>query len=355
MPTSARPPSRPDFLFGLLAGMIVILVIALGGMVAWMFLGRTSSSGDRPAPQSAAPTPPVLPETPSEPAPIRMEPLDLKPVELDSDGDSIPDGRDNCPTVTNPDQRDSDGDKSGDSCDEDRDGDGFPNAQDNCPDDPQPDQMDQDRDGKGDVCDETPFPVRMRPRSSSIEVQDAGIAVERMNELEKKLKGFPSDPEKRAQSADEIGPVASESVHVLAAAIRMMSQELDASNAVKQRLIDARKSGMPGLTPEETLRRFKELEADVEAKTNRMKDVCSRILNSAKSLANGGLGKIRPEELGDAIESSGLNDATRELHEKWSGLSERTPKPPEIPSQGEVGAKLKSLAAWLGKLENELK
>jgi hypothetical protein len=457
MPTPARPPSRPDFLFGLLAGMSVILVIVLGGMVAWMFLGRSSGSGDRPAPQSRAAAPRVSPSTQSGPPAIVIEPLkpdgggnvgvsqdgqgsqstdggsagnqpspdtvawgggvqikspgqidglpdagsgsgqggttNQDPVNTpeakpdpsppqdpvvdqpkDRDGDGVPDDLDNCPNSRNEDQKDSDDDKSGDVCDEDRDGDGFPNTKDNCPDDHQPDQFDQDRDGRGDFCDETPVPPdnesgdgRPNPRkpsqppppppspSDAIDFQDASIAVEKMDELEKKLKGFPSDPEKRAQSADEIGPVASESVHVLAAAIRMMSRELEASNAARQRLVDARKSGMPGLTPEETLRRFRALEADAEAKTKRMRDVCSRILGSAKSLANAGLAAIRPEELGDAIESSGLNEATRELHEKWSALSERTPKPPGIPSQGEVGAKLKSLAAWLGKLENDLK
>jgi hypothetical protein len=38
-------------------------------------------------------------------------------VAVDSDGDGIPDGCDNCPTTANPDQLDSDGDGRGDACD----------------------------------------------------------------------------------------------------------------------------------------------------------------------------------------------------------------------------------------------
>lgn len=48
--------------------------------------------------------------------------------EEDSDGDGIPDSRDNCINVSNKDQRDSDGDGYGDACDADLNNDGFINA-----------------------------------------------------------------------------------------------------------------------------------------------------------------------------------------------------------------------------------
>ena len=61
----------------------------------------------------------------------------------DVDADGIPDYRDNCPNVANPDQLDSDNDGLGDACD-------------NCPDKVNPDQKDADGDGVGDVCDNCP-------------------------------------------------------------------------------------------------------------------------------------------------------------------------------------------------------
>ncbi len=60
----------------------------------------------------------------------------------DADNDGVANVNDNCPTVANPDQRDSlDGDLFGDACD-------------NCPANANPDQRDSDGDGQGDICDE---------------------------------------------------------------------------------------------------------------------------------------------------------------------------------------------------------
>jgi hypothetical protein len=81
----------------------------------------------------------------------------------DTDHDGVPDAIDNCPTVFNPDQADSNHDGIGDACEPgggtpgpDTDGDGVPDATDNCPDVPNPTQVDSDGDGAGDACDPCP-------------------------------------------------------------------------------------------------------------------------------------------------------------------------------------------------------
>jgi len=63
---------------------------------------------------------------------------------------------DNCKRISNPEQKNTDGDEFGDMCDPDIDNDLISNTEDNCPDVDNPDQADQDGDGVGDVCDNCP-------------------------------------------------------------------------------------------------------------------------------------------------------------------------------------------------------
>jgi hypothetical protein len=71
----------------------------------------------------------------------------------DSDGDSFCVASDNCPTVANADQVDSDTDGSGDACDTDDDNDGVLDTTDNCRLVRNASQADADSDGRGDACD----------------------------------------------------------------------------------------------------------------------------------------------------------------------------------------------------------
>lgn len=99
----------------------------------------------------------------------RMQVFEIVPVQCpvagygDMDGDGDSDLCDNCPTVPNADQLDSDGDGLGDACDtdgqNDADHDGVVDSADNCPSLWNPRQPDGDGDGRGDACDHCPQTV----------------------------------------------------------------------------------------------------------------------------------------------------------------------------------------------------
>ncbi|BAP56795.1 hypothetical protein THII_2498 [Thioploca ingrica] len=74
--------------------------------------------------------------------------------ECDSDNDGIKNSLDNCPSISNSDQLDTDEDGAGDVCDYDDDNDGIENSLDNCPSISNSDQLDTDEDGTGDACDD---------------------------------------------------------------------------------------------------------------------------------------------------------------------------------------------------------
>jgi hypothetical protein len=80
---------------------------------------------------------------PQDPPPLFDNcPSVVNPDQIESDGDGAGDACDNCPRLSNADQLDADGDGAGDLCD-------------NCS-LPNPDQMDADRDGIGDLCEMPP-------------------------------------------------------------------------------------------------------------------------------------------------------------------------------------------------------
>ena len=76
---------------------------------------------------------------------------------FDADGDTVLNHVDNCPTVPNQDQADSNSNGIGDACEvADADGDGVGDGSDNCPSVFNPGQENSDGDAKGDACDGCP-------------------------------------------------------------------------------------------------------------------------------------------------------------------------------------------------------
>jgi hypothetical protein len=92
----------------------------------------------------------------SDGAPNRLVRYDVTSLVTDSDLDAVPDAVDNCLSLSNASQLDTNGDGIGDACQpvgSDSDGDGVYDYLDNCPTIFNPTQADADADGNGDACD----------------------------------------------------------------------------------------------------------------------------------------------------------------------------------------------------------
>lgn len=106
----------------------------------------------------------------------------------DLDGDGRRDYNDNCPSIPNPEQTDSDGDGFGDTCDlcagfddnDDTDGDTVPDSCDNCPEVYNPDQADLDENDIGDACDGCCLPPTVGDvdQSGIVDITDISILVD---------------------------------------------------------------------------------------------------------------------------------------------------------------------------------
>ena len=157
----------------------------------------------------------------------RQEPLSAwaahHPEPGDADGDEVRDEVDNCPTVKNGQQINTDrdfvavpappppgmpaGDALGDACDPDDDADGIPDAQpDNCRLDRNPDQADGDGDGYGDVCppvdsdadgqidDDDNCDLVVNPDQGDLDGDDTGDACDRDDDGDRFDDGFDNCP-----------------------------------------------------------------------------------------------------------------------------------------------------------------
>lgn len=121
------------------------------------------------------------------------------PMELDEDNDGVSIADDNCPLTANSDQHDIDFDGRGDACDDDSDNDGIPDGADGCAQGWSPGGIssDFDGDGVGDDCDNCPTVVNPQQedtngngRGDKCEL-DIGLEEEKKP---KKSKTKPLDP-----------------------------------------------------------------------------------------------------------------------------------------------------------------
>jgi hypothetical protein len=96
---------------------------------------------------------------------------------------------DNCPAVSNPNQKDTDMDGIGDACNSaiDSDGDEWADRLDNCPRVPNRRQKDTDKDGIGDLCD--PYPRNPDNLGACLlEVSDKDKLIDKLQAEKRKLE-----------------------------------------------------------------------------------------------------------------------------------------------------------------------
>jgi len=99
------------------------------------------------------------------------------PTDNDTDDDTILDGDDNCPLISNADQTNTDGDAEGDACDDDDDNDGELDGDDNCPLISNPNQDNWDGDAQGDACDADIDNDGVPSASDDCEYTELGVVV----------------------------------------------------------------------------------------------------------------------------------------------------------------------------------